>query len=120
MTRVVRFDSFHRLRGVSDILWMDEMWHSRQAEVFKWCTGKHGGSSALLISRGDGTFTGNAKEIDQLLHDAWMPIFSIFAKVEEPSWAAFEERYSKFTKSVPMECNALTEEMLMQTMRRLT
>eukprot|EP00973_Karenia_brevis_P084982 11791979-Karenia_brevis.AAC.1 len=52
----------------------------------------HAGAS--LVQQADGTFVGNAEEIDELLHKAWDPIFCKYSACEEPDWEAFRDQYA--------------------------
>ena len=67
-----------------------------------------------MIARPNGTLTGNAKEIDEILQDAWGKIFRLYGEAPEPDPAAFEQRFgSYFPKSdAPMACAPLSVDRL--------
>eukprot|EP00973_Karenia_brevis_P086507 11997349-Karenia_brevis.AAC.1 len=94
--------------------WMRVAWaqggHGRGA-VFRQFK-DHVPMTASLLQRHDGSLTGDADEIDDLLHDAWDPIFRAYAKEDEPAWEPFAAQFGKYVKGMPFEVTALTGEKL--------
>ena len=52
---------------------MRAAWSSDRRKVYQWCREESRATTSML-RRPDGTFTGNATEMDQLLRRAWDPI----------------------------------------------
>lgn len=50
----------------------------------------------FILQKSDGQLTGNFLDYSQLLFDAWLPIFDKYSHQPEPSWDAFENRYSSY------------------------
>eukprot|EP00973_Karenia_brevis_P060156 8370962-Karenia_brevis.AAC.1 len=75
--------------------WARKAWSKGgRGKVCRALQSKRGGSVSLL-QRSDGTFTGNAHEIDKLLHEAWDPVFMAYADVPEPGWQPFFARFAE-------------------------
>ena len=74
-----------------------------------------------VIRREDGTLTGNVKEMDKLVRDAWMPIF---AKHNEdkppPSVDKFMQAYGRYIKRSPQECKPITLKELKRVLNKLS
>ena len=43
-----------------------------------------------------GNLTGNFRDLQRLLKDAWLPIFDKYSDCNEPSWEAFQNRYQQY------------------------
>eukprot|EP00660_Eupelagonema_oceanica_P019607 gene19607-biopygen16350 len=73
-----------------------------------------------MLRRPDGTYTGDAEEIDQLLRRAWDPVFRLYADSPEPRWEPFEARFGAYIKRCPMpELPELTGDALRETLSRM-
>ena len=66
-----------------------------KAGVFAYCKGTAPVKCALL-RRQDGTLTGNAGEVHELVRDAWLPIFQMYHVDAEPSWEDFVQRFGAY------------------------
>ena len=98
--------------------WLESAWISKPSKVYAWCKGVNK-SAVTMISRPDGTLTGNLEEMDALLQNAWAPIMRMYERCPEPAWDPFFERFGKYIESHPMPVNNLTGERLKQTLRRM-
>eukprot|EP00973_Karenia_brevis_P056941 7920621-Karenia_brevis.AAC.1 len=75
--------------------------------------------NAALVKKPDGKLTGNAVEVDELLHKSWDPIFRMYASVPEPAWEPFFERYSRYIHRHPMTVERLTGERLRSVLLKM-
>ena len=87
-------------------------------EVFQWVGG---GPAAppLLAQRRDGTWTGAAEEVDQLMWQDWGPIFARYAAHGAPNFEAFKARFGGYVKRCPMGLEPLTVADLRRTLGRM-
>jgi len=49
-----------------------------------------------ILQTSEGKLTGNFKELESLLKNAWLPIFDKYSSQPEPSWSNFELRYGQY------------------------
>ena len=100
--------------------WKEKMrhdWFQSRRQVFQWLRNEPF-SSVSLIRRPDGTLTGNLQEIDQLVQDAWKPIFSKYANTPEPSWEAFRARFGTYIRTARQELTPITGEQLAAAIKK--
>ena len=98
---------------------LQEDWSKTRSGVFNWCKGAND-HKPMLLKTPAGAFTGNVEQMDRLLHDAWMPIFQMYAAGGEPSWEAFADRFQcHFPPPCAMEETLLSLEALKQTINRM-
>ena len=110
-------DRHHRVNAWKSWLWED--WANTGSGVHKWCKGDSG-SRVSLMQRPDGTLTGNAEEMDELVHAAWMPILRMYTNKPEPSWDAFRSRVGvHFPSTRVMPKQRLTVKSLRGTLQRM-
>ena len=72
-----------------------------------------------MLQAADGSWIGNAKDIDEMLRGAWDPIFCVYASRPEPSWELFLERFGTYIGKHPMEARRLKGEDLQRTLQRM-
>lgn len=74
-----------------------------------------------VLMRDDGSITGNVEEMDELLREAWLPIFAKHADgtIPEPSAADFMQAYRNFIPNCPMTMGALTLKDLQTTIGKM-
>ena len=73
---------------------------------------------AAMLKRPDGTYTANPKEMDQLLREAWDPIFRMYADKPEPAWEPFWAQFGQYVKHVPMDVEDFTAASLTKVLAR--
>ena len=72
------------------------------------------------MQRPDGTLTGNAEEMDELVHAVWMPVLRMYTNKPEPSWDAFRSRFGvHFPSAHVMPKQRLTVKSLRGTLQRM-
>ena len=98
---------------------LQDDWSKTRSGVFAWCKGKSE-HKPMLLKTAEGGLTGNVEEMDRLLHEAWMPIFQMYAGSDEPAWEPFASRFQRhFPRPRPMERTPLTVERLRRTIDRM-
>ena len=96
-----------------------EDWSQSGAATYQWCKGDFD-HKADMVERKDGSLTADPVEMDSLMHDAWMPVFQMYASKDQPSWEDFETRFGQhFAAKHEMHLNDLNGEKLLQVLRRL-
>jgi len=99
--------------------WLDQAWGEKRIDVYKWCKGV-AEERTSLVQRPDGTLTANVDEIDDLLSEAWLPIFRMYADKPPPDWNTFAERFGSFTPRGPvMDEAALDAQALRKTLSKM-
>eukprot|EP00973_Karenia_brevis_P085315 11840462-Karenia_brevis.AAC.1 len=95
------------------------MWDLKQKRVYQFCKG---GNSATVrfLQRGDGTMTSNAEEMDDLIRNAWLPIFCKYGHASEPSLQVFLERFHKYIDNHGMTLTDITGEELQKVLSRMS
>ena len=101
----------HRLR---------EAWENAPKAVFDFCKEVEY-KKVTSLKRGDGTFTANHKESDELLREAWSPIFRRFQDQPEPTYEAFRERFEADIagRGCEMKLSKLDGNDLRKTLRKM-
>ena len=103
--------------------WFEEDWAASKKRTYNFINGssEQCAGAAPLLTRPDGTVTGNLLEIDTMLHEAWMPTFQLYARTPVPSWDEFEARFHiYFPARVPFEYRLMTVEMIQDTLKRMS
>ena len=97
----------------------------------QWCHGPRGKGSVfkqvreqpraaqMIMRRPDGAYTGNAAELDSLLHETWDPIMRAYAETPQLLWQPFLSRFASYIKSCPMEIDKLTGSKLREVLGRM-
>ena len=81
-----------------DRIWRERMvdsWEHGGAKVYRWCKGEEN-ERADMITRPDGSLTCDAAEMDDLVREAWLPIFQMYKHNEMPAWNAFQTQFGEF------------------------
>ena len=74
--------------------------------------------AASMLLKPDGSLTCDPNEVDELLHDAWMPIFQEHARNGAPAWSDFVNAFGDcISDTSPMSCGDLNAGMLRETLR---
>ena len=88
-------------------------------EQCKFLLREEGQAGTPVLAREDGSLTGNLKEIDDLLHKFWGPIFKQYATRTAPCPTAFKQKYGRYIpRAEPMTRQALTPTALAETLKR--
>jgi len=102
--------------------WKDNFaseWSEGGSKCFAWCKGEQN-ERAEMISRPDGSLTCDSAEMDQLVRDAWLPIFQMYASSPAPSWQDFKARFGAyFVPKHEMRTDLLNGERLRRTLARM-
>ena len=79
-------------------------------------------SHGAPILRGvDGHFTGSPAEVDELLRDAWLPIFQLYQQEPEPSFAHFKRRWGQyFPAHQPLTMGDICPDDLWETLSKMS
>eukprot|EP00973_Karenia_brevis_P009726 1312456-Karenia_brevis.AAC.1 len=72
-----------------------------------------------MLQRADGSYTGDAEEIDDLLHKAWDQFFCMYQNRDEPDWTSFAMRFQHHIESFPMKAERLTGAGLKRTLTKM-
>jgi len=98
---------------------MQEDWRRGGTRTYQWCKGLQDEAASMLL-KPDGSLTCDPREVDDLLHEAWMPILQEHANKGAPAWATFENEFGDCIASAsPMTCRDLTGACLRKTLRRM-
>ena len=76
--------------------YVQDAWLQKQSRLYRHTKGEVRTTAADLLLWTDGTPTANPAEMDQLLHEAWAPIFRLYAGRPEPDWRAFAQRFGQY------------------------
>ena len=91
---------------------MQDKWKVEPGRVFGWVSGGRAGPTSLL-QRGDGGVTANVAEMDDILQEAWGPVFCKYASRPEPAWEPFLAKYEQvIPPGADMVAEAFTAEIL--------
>ena len=98
---------------------MRESLHGNKSALFSFCRDE-ARPSATMLQDANGWHTGNTREMDRLLRQAWDPIFRMYADGGEPQWGPFEERYRQYIRAHPFpEIGPLTAGDLRATLGKM-
>ena len=94
-------------------------WQDGGAQTYRWCKGEES-ERANMITRPDGSLTCDADEMDELVRNAWLPVFQMYKHCAKPSWACFCEQFGKyFAPRFEMKVDDVTGELLHKTLARM-
>jgi len=75
---------------------------------------------ANMIARDDGSLTADPAEMNSLVHEAWMPVFQMYASKDRPSWEDFQARFGQhFGAKHEMYLDDLDGQKLLRVLRRM-
>ena len=98
---------------------MNKKWTTRRKEVYRWIRGLEDRPPTVL-ARPDGTLTGNIKEMDGLVRNAWGPIMQKYLNTPEPDPDLFMQEYGRHTRYTPMATTDLTGSVLMARLKKIS
>jgi hypothetical protein len=98
--------------------WVQTSWHRKPKELYRY-TGGTQRSTLTLLQKSDGNLTADPIELDQLLQDAWLPVFRLYDSLAEPTWEAFQQRFQRYIHcSPPVTLHRLTAKDLRATLQK--
>ena len=98
---------------------MNKKWTTGRKEVYHWVRGVED-RPLTVLARPDGTLTGNIKEMDGLVRDAWGPIMQKYQNTPEPDPELFMQEYGRHTQHVPMATTDLTGSVLIARLKKIS
>ena len=73
-----------------------------------------------VLARPAGTLTGNIKEMDELVRNAWGPIMQKYLNTPEPDPELFMQEYGRRTQYVHMTTTDLTGSVLVARLKKIS
>ena len=100
-------DAQRRSRQQRRKSWVQESLHHEPGRLFSYLSGEYS-PPMVMLRKSDGTSTANPAEMDEILREAWGPIFRMYSAVAEPDWAPFADRFGRYIRRIPMALADLT------------
>ena len=99
--------------------WTRQEWSHNKGHIFSMCKDEESKPLAVL-QRPDGTLTGEASEMDQLLRQYWLDIFQLYTCLPCPSWESFRAKYGQYIpQGYHMSREALTPQGLREVLKKM-
>ena len=98
---------------------MDKAWAENTSLVYRWLKQDYS-PPLVVLTRPDGSLTGDLQEMDTLLQDAWFPIMRKYAGQPEPSVPDFLAAYGRHLQCHPMASTEITGRRLRRRIAKMS
>ena len=98
---------------------MDKAWAENTSMVYRWLKLDYN-SPLVMLSRLDGSLTGDLREMDSLLQGAWFPIMRKYVDQSEPSVPDFLAAYGRHLQCHPMASSEITDRRLRRRIAKMS